>query len=182
VNLTKRERIIGIAFLAVLVLLVANNWIVSPLYAKYQDALKLALSGEQEVIRTNRLIKRRQSMQAEWRRRKEMGLSKPPSLSEAAMLGFLENWSAKAGLTVMSVRPERQPAEDGLQIIECRAAMTGSMSNFASLCWQLEHANIPLRLENVQLSSSDATRDSLNIQLDISTLCLVNDEESDTER
>jgi hypothetical protein len=182
VNLTRRERLIGIVAVAAFAALVADNWVITPLYKRYQDAMDNAALKQQEVLKAQQLVRHRQSMQAEWRRRQDAGLINVASEAEGALLNSLEEWSGQCGLNVTSIRPERQHPEDGFEVVRCRALLTGRMEGFAGLCWRLGKATIPLRVEKIQLSSADATRDTLGIQLDVSTVCLAASKSAGEER
>lgn len=170
-SLSRRERTIGVVVLVAVTAWLGDSLGFSPLYERYQDDLKTAQAREQELAKANQLLRNRGRLEAEYQRRVHSGLVSEASQAEGNLLNALYKLALDANLTY-SVKSERDPVKNGLQVIRCRLTLTGPMAGVARFCWSLENSAIPLRLEKVQITAPDPTRDAQSVQVQVSTVCL----------
>jgi hypothetical protein len=171
-NLSTREKWIAAAAAIAVTLLLLDRWALSPLWEAYRRDIDRAAMHQQELARAQRLLRPSGALAARWRRRVDGGVGRAPSAAEAELLGAVERWANEARVTITSVRPERLDPRDGLQVIRTRVVTEGSMSGLARICWEMENAAIPLRIEGMRLSSKDSTKDAVSVQWVLSTVCL----------
>jgi hypothetical protein len=174
-SLSQRERLIVILTLVMAGLFLADRWVISPLWTGYSEDADRAELLEQDVIKTTRLLRHRHDIEARWTERQHDGLAAEVSVAEGGLLNHLERWAGQAGLTVSSMKPEREPVKknDIIQRVRCRLIANGRMESIAKFGFALETAAFPVRLETMQMSSSDPQKDSLTVQFVVSTVCLV---------
>jgi hypothetical protein len=171
-NMSKREKYIAIAAGAVVLLWLADAVVLTPAWSAYNGDLDQAQALQQELFDAERLLREAGRIESEHERRIEAGLGLGPSQAQGQMVESIERWVADAGLANRSTLPERSDTADGLHIIRCRVTGEGRMSTLVRLCWLMETSEIPLRIGQMRVSSSDATQDKLSIQLHVSTACL----------
>jgi hypothetical protein len=181
-NLSRRERWIALVALVTVGIWVLDLWALSPLWASYQEDVEKALVLEQELFKVRRLLRRESELEACWRERHQSGIGQPVSAAEGGLLGAMEQWATESGVGLTSMKPDRRPPADGVQLIRCRAAARGNMAALTRLCWLMENAEMPLRLEKLQITSPDDARDSVTMQLEVSTICLAEKKEKPSAR
>lgn len=179
--LSKREKIIALAALLVLGGLVLDRAILTPLLNRLdqwemeKQALQLELSEAQN------LLKRRNAMERKWRGMAGEGLT-AGSESESKVLHALDRWSQDTGLTLTSVKPlRRTQVRDQLHEMTFTIAGSGSMHAAAEFIWQVERAQLPLRIRDLQLGSANESGTEMSLQLNISALTLVTPTKGDKD-
>jgi hypothetical protein len=90
----------------------------------------------------------------------------------------LDQWSGDARLTLTSVRPERLAGDKGLKEITFAVAGQGRLDAVAWFLYQVETAEMPIKIKDMQLSSTSESGDSMSVQLRLSTLYEGGDEKS----
>ena len=100
----------------------------------------------------------------------EKGLTETPGEAESQALHAVRDWTEQTGLSLSSVKPEYIAGRGGVRQIAFRAAGTGTMRAVARFLWEMESADLPLRIHDVQLGSRTEGRDDLSLQLSFSTL------------
>ncbi len=171
-TLSRRERWVALAAAGVLGLLLLDRVLITPLWHAWQVRSDRVLAMEREVWQTRQLLRQRRQIEADWRQRLDAGLAEPVSSAEAGLLNALEAAARQAGTQIVSLRPERPAAQDGVRPVRCRLVASGSLESLARFCWQLETQPGPLRLERVQISATDPARDAVNAQMEVSRIGL----------
>ena len=175
-SLSNRERVVVLLALLVVGAFLADRIVLSPLWARYQADAARADAAGQELHRVRQLLNRRPQLRAKWEQRVQAGLNEPVSRAESNLLNALEGWARQTSVSISAMRPERTTPKNGLQVVQCRLTVVGRMRSLTEYCWHLENAAIPMKIERLQLSAGDATRDSATAQLQISTVCLAEKE------
>lgn len=171
VVLSRRERYIGLAVLAVLAVLVLDRLIVSPLMAEQRELKSQASKANSELLDANRLFSTSRRMNREWGE-KLRNLPHDASEAESRLLNNLRDWGQEAGLALSSLKPERTEKTRDFFTATIRATGTGSMSQVSRFLWRLETANVPVRVTDLQITSRKEGTDDLSITLGISTIYL----------
>jgi hypothetical protein len=168
--LSKRERLIVTATLAVVALLALDRYVVSPLMECCDREAALKESRLAEIQRGRDLLDRKREITPKWREMIASGLKRDPAEAESQILHAVGDWAKDAGLKLSSMKPERLPDKRSLQEISFRAAGTGSMSAVSRFLWRLEASKVPIRVKELQLGSRKEGTDDLTLQLRLSTL------------
>ena len=169
-NLSHRERIIAIAAVAAFAVLVLDYSVLTPVLGSRE---RLQVEGERLAAQTEQALSLFQRSKVIARRRREMaekGLKEAPGEAESQALHAVRDWAEQTGLSLSSVKPEYVAGDGGVRQIAFRAAGTGTMRAVARFLWQMESADLPLRVHDVQLGSRTEGRDDLSLQLHFSTL------------
>jgi hypothetical protein len=170
VNLSHRERIIAIATLAALVVLVLDRYVVSPFLDSRDrvqtDAATLAGKTEEAMG----VFERGKRSARRWREMHEKGLKDDPGEAESQMLHALDDWADQTGVSLSSRKPERPEEGSGVQQIAFNVAGTGTMQGVARFLWDMESANLPLRIRDLTLGARTEGRDDLSFKVNLSTL------------
>ncbi len=174
-SLSKRERLILWAMVAVACVFFGDRWVLTPLWQQYQVDVDRAAQLERDVLKTRSLLRHRREIEARWQQRQDAGLVAEVSVAEGMLLNHLEKWAGELRLGVSSMKPEREPLKKGaiVQLVRCRLIVSGPMESIAKFCHRLETAAFPVRVELMQISSADPQKDVLGVQFVVSTVNLV---------
>ncbi len=168
--LSKRERYIVIATALVLAVLAADWYVLTPLLAE-RDAMAAKHEKLQRDFDVNqRLLTSRRALGAKWKQIRAGGLQLTASEAESQLLNSLRKWSSDAGITLGSVKPERQAKLQDMQELTFQAVGSGTMQSIATFLHRIETTPLPVRIRELQLSSRNEGTDDLTVQLRISTL------------
>lgn len=173
-NLSRRERWCLLIACLMVGLWALDAWVLSPIWNAYQDDADEAQRLEQNVLAAKRLLRNAKMLRQEWSDRRKAGVTMGVSESETRLLSVLGSWAQKTGLHVSSMKAERRehPNDKTMQVITCRVVANGTMEAMTRFLWDLETAGLPLRVELCQFSSADPTRNSVSIQIQLSTICI----------
>jgi hypothetical protein len=151
--LSKREKFIAIATLAVLALGIGNKFIFSPAWGKLRDLGSQRADLKAKLDGADLLFKKAKKMEAKW------NLIKTEFPDEATTQGrvssVLNQWSEKWGVKLSATRPERLPGDKGLQEELFAYSSTGTMEAETSFMWEIERSELPIKIASVQLGSND---------------------------
>ncbi len=171
-SLSKRERYIAIAVVALGVFFLVYEFVLQP-YFDRRDSIaadQKLVSGK--LADADQLFAREHKLQPVWNEIKSGGLKTNRSLAESQAQQAVLDWARSAGVNVVSLKPERDQQVNQFQIINFHVQGTGSMLSISNMLWSLETAKIPVRLNDLQITPRKEGTDDLTVQLTISTLCL----------
>lgn len=169
---SKRERYLLVAAVAVVLIFVVDHYALTPLLER-RDRMRIeeqALCAEME--KAIALFHRRKVVAQRWDKMRADGLRDGAGQSESVVLHALRNWSVESRLDLSSLKPERIAQEAQLPQLTVHAVGAGPMAAVSAFLWRVETSPLPLKIEEMQLSSRKDGVDDLSIQLRISALYL----------
>jgi len=98
------------------------------------------------------------------------GLGGEASVSESQLLNSMRSWAQSAGLKLASIRPDRATASQGLHEIVFQAGGEGTLRAVARFLFDIQTADIPIRVSELQIASRTDGADDLTLQLRVSTV------------
>ncbi len=174
-SLSKRERYIAIGVAAAVVIFVLNQFLLTP----YTDARALYFADREKVdtqlADADRLLVKQKAVAPIWTQIKLNGLKTDRGQAESQAQQAVLDWAKSAGVNVASVKPERDQQQNQFQIIGFHVTGNGSMLSLSKLLWSIETANIPVRLNDLQIAPRREGTDDLTLQISVSTLALMPD-------
>jgi Tfp pilus assembly protein PilO len=174
--LSKREKIIALMTALVLGLLVGDRYILTPLMNQLNQWETEKQDLTVDLNKAQNLLRQRKVMDRKWKAMAGEGLAADAE-SESRVLHALDRWSQDTGLTLTSVKPLRlNPIKDELHEMTFIVAGTGTLHATAEFIWQIERAQLPLRIRDMQLGSSNESGTEMSLQLNISALALIDQE------
>jgi hypothetical protein len=172
VVLSKREKYIGIGAVAAIAILVLDQFVVSP-YLDQVDALDHSLTAARQQVADNNLVFERQhKLQQVWNDMQTGGLQVDESQADSQAQEAILQWAQRSEMTVTALKTEHIAQEKAFEILTYDVTATGSTPGLARMLWALETATIPLRLNEVQISSRPENTDNLTVRMNVSTLSL----------
>jgi hypothetical protein len=169
--LTKREQTIVVVSAACVGLLLLFWYVIEPLMDARDLLVTQRLALQTELDEGRRLIKTSRDVTKRWADLRAAGLSGDPSAAESTLHNSMQSWSASAGLSLVSIRPDRTVSAQGLRDLTFQTSADGSMRSIVGFLYRVETAKMPARIHELQIASRTDGADDLSMQLHISTLC-----------
>ncbi len=166
--LTKRERYIGIVTGVVLGVLVLDYFVVSPLLAQMAVLDAKITSAQNDVRRSNDLLELSSRAKQRWN---EMSSGAVRDSEQAdQIVNNVSDWAREAGMSLSSVKPERDEKEKDFGKKTFRATGAGRMSEIGRFLWRIQTASVPVRITDLTITSRKEGTDDLSISLGVATI------------
>jgi len=176
VDLSTREKWIAGLAAAAVALLLLDRIALTP----FLDRRARIETEKQQLVRqmadARALFDQRKMAAPRWRamvgREDGQGLKRGSSAAESQLLHAVRRWSEESGLALTSMNPNRLPQKGDLGEIVCLAVGTGPMRAVVQFLGRLQTAAIPVKVNELHLSSRKEGADDLSLQVRVSTLYL----------
>jgi Tfp pilus assembly protein PilO len=170
--MSKRERMIGFLAAGVLGALALDQLLVTPLLARLDDANRRHDVAEQQLAQNQQWLDRDLNLRREWNRMAGESLKIDAPAAEGQLLNRVRDWAQDAGLSLTSLKPERPVREQGYQKLTIRATATGTMRQSSRFLLAIQNADIPVRVNDVQLTARREGTDDLALSVAVATIYL----------
>jgi hypothetical protein len=175
VVLSKREKYIAIGAISAVVLLGINSLVIGP----YTD--KLSALDDQETAAKKTLsddillLHKQQSLQSDWQEMLASGLQADDSIAQSKTQQEIQDWARTANINLEALSSDHIATQHGpFQVIDFNlgfeAAGNQSMRQIARMLWSIESANIPIRLNDMKITTTREGTDNLDVKLIVSAL------------
>src|SRR5687768_13015923 len=104
-KLSDREKYIGYGAGAVIALLLLDSVLLSPLFARLNDADARVAKASQELIASSQLFDNSNRARRKWKDMAGDTVKTDASPAESQLLNSARQWAGSAGLTVNSLKP-----------------------------------------------------------------------------
>ncbi|MEN6426783.1 MAG: hypothetical protein ABFD90_17185 [Phycisphaerales bacterium] len=169
--LTKRERILAIVTVLVLGTLAINSAIIKPLSTWRQETEDEKLELEAQIQEAQNLFEHRRLLERKWRGLLSEGM-KSDADAESRIARALTEWARQTRLTLSSVKPDRAITEKGMNEITFAVAGEGTLDAVTSFLYRVETAELPVKVTNMSLGSSNESGENMSLQLRLSAVYL----------
>jgi hypothetical protein len=169
--LTTRERIIALATFLVVGALLLDRFVLTPGWRRLQATESQKQELLAQVVEAQNLFERRGMLERKWKTMLSDGLRNDAE-AESRVARALDGWSADTRLMLTSVKPERVAGDKGLKEMTFMVAGKGRLDAVARFLYNVETAEMPIKVKDMQLGSAGESGDSISLQLTLSALYL----------
>lgn len=166
----RREKIIAVILVAVIGLAVIYQYVVTP-YLDERD--RVAKSLEDTVSKDKKaetLLKARANINREWHDVQVAGLKTDPAAAESQALHAMRTWADSSRVDFQSLKPDRVARSGDFQQIRIQATGNTTTAAFANLLSRIESATIPMKVNDLRLTSRKEGTDDLSFAMSVSTI------------
>lgn len=167
--LSKRERLLAIGTMLVLGALALNAIVIDPLTTMRAQTANERLELEAQVAEAQNTFERRKLLERKWKNLRAEGI-RTDADAESRIARALNEWAGRTRLQVASVKPDRRTGENGMSEITFAVAGEGTLQAVASFLYQVETAELPVKVTSVTLGSRSESGDSMSLDLRISAV------------
>ncbi|MEX0744573.1 MAG: GspMb/PilO family protein [Phycisphaeraceae bacterium] len=169
-DLNRREKMIALATLALVLVFLGDRLVVVPAMTYRADLRAAATQQAESRDADERLQAGLLSLEQRWTRLREAGLEPTAAEAEARLLHALRGWASDSGMSLVSLVPERVDTAGPLPRVHVRVVGTGTMRQAVGFLHRVELADVPVRVGELQLAVRRDGADELTLQLRLSTL------------
>jgi len=168
--LSKRERYISVAVMAAAAALMLDALLLSP-YLDWRSSLVARCKSQAAA-----LDKANSTLQKEKQLRRTLAgidasMTSDSSAAEGQLHHLMHDWEQQAAVTNASFERVRTTEEHGFVRLTYHVSAEGNTAAVAMLLYRIETAAIPIRIDDVELSTKADNGDDLKMNLSISSLC-----------
>src|SRR5688572_18350554 len=167
--LTKRERYIGIGTVAVLAVLVLDQFILSPAKARIEELDAKIELAELQRLKAQQLQNASARANRDWKTIAGDAMTRDTGDPESRVLTSVREWAQDEGMRLPSVIPQPAQVEKGFNKIVFRATGSGNLSQVGRFLYRVQTAAMPLRITDMQITAKDGT-DELSVNFGIATI------------
>jgi len=174
VVLSKRERYIGLICGAVVVLLIVNQIILSPLEEKrdkLDDDIAAAMAANEAGMTA---IKKSKYLAPRWADMNRSGLLRSESATNSQIYNAISSWARDAQLSpppaMKSDRTEKEKQD--FYKVTIRGTANGGIEQLSKFLWHVQTASFPVRVTDLTLTSRKGGTDDLSMTLGLATMYL----------
>ena len=167
--LSKRERYIGIITGIVLGALTLDRFIVSPLLDQMGELNTKISKTRNDLTTATDLIDLSQRAKAKWATMSRGAVRSDP-IEADQIVNNVSDWAREAGMSLSSVKPERDEKEKDFNKKTFRATGAGSMSQLGRFLYRIQTATVPVRITDLSITTRKEGSDDLSISLGVATI------------
>ena len=174
--MSKRERYIGIATIAVVGILALDRLVVTPLIDRKADLDSKLSSARDDMDAATRLMSTSRRLARDWRDMTGSAanggtkLKVTESDAESQILNSIGEWAQRSGFNVQTTKRERTEKEKDFVKLTYRVTATATMRQVGEFLWLMQTASVPVRITDIQMNSRKDGTDDLAVQLGIATI------------
>jgi type II secretory pathway component PulM len=167
--LTKRERYVGIATVAVLSILVLDQFILQPAKDRIDKLDADIARAQQEHLNAQQLFNSSRRANRDWKAIAGDAMTRDTGDPESRVLNSVREWAQEEGMRLPSMIPQPAQVERGFSKTVFRATGSGNLSQVGRFLYRVQTASMPLRITDLQITSKDGT-DELSVNFGIATI------------
>jgi hypothetical protein len=173
--MTKRERYIATAAGGLVALVLVNGVFVSPLLARKDDLDTKLTSARADLSDAEDLLDKRPRQAKRWSTEMAPALKRTGPDAESQIINSISNWAKEAGMTVLSVKPDRPLPEKEFARTTVHLTGSGTMSQIGYFLYRVQMSQIPVRVNDLTLGTRKEATDDLAVSLNLSTILFTAD-------
>jgi hypothetical protein len=172
-NPNNRKQLLMIIAIVMVGLWVADKVIFTPLTNLYKARSLEAADLRKYILENKGKIQQEPIMQRRWDDMSKRTLPQTTSEAEGMLFNAIEKWKQDTRVTVNTIRPQwKSGASDDYSVLECRIDAAGTMDTIARFVDQIEHSSMALKVESMEVTTSDKNGQQMTLALMISGLRL----------
>lgn len=170
--LSKRERYIGFAVVAVLGALILDRLFLTPLTERNDFLIKqISLRGS-ELKKGTETLRLRPRVEKQWNDMITAGIGNDAATAQKQLIDAVQAWATESGLASSATNPQREEPEHQLQKIVVRTTYTGRMESITRFIGRINGSSLPMRISDMTINTKKEGTDDLTLQIGISTIFL----------
>jgi hypothetical protein len=175
-KIKNREKFLVIATISVVVLLMADRFVVAPLIRAWQARASRIVELTKLSNKGKALLDREDFLRSRWDNMRTNALPVDVSVAESEVSKSVERWSQDSGISISGFKPTPRTHADDYMTLECRTDGSGNMQALTKFLYNLEKDHLALKVEDLEITTRDKSGVELALAVRISGLQLTSEE------
>lgn len=167
--MSKRERYIGLVTIAVLAILVLDQFIVGPSMERMAQLDADIAKKQQEMLSAQQLFTASNKANRSWAKMSG-DMARGGADVESRVLNSVREWAQDEGMRLPSVIPQPTQIEQGFSKSVLRATGSGSLNQIGRFLYRIQTTSMPIRITDMQLNAVKEGTDELSLNVGIATI------------
>jgi len=173
VNLKNRQTALAVAVAALVAVFALDKIVITPLTASWKRRAETIAELRESIRKGQSMIDRENNIRRVWNDMRKNTLPADTSHAEKAVLEAFDRWSRDTRVTVNAIKPQWKRGEsDEYSLLECRVDAAGDIGTLTKFLYEVEHSEMALRIDAVELKANDPAGQRLGLGLSVSGLRL----------
>jgi Tfp pilus assembly protein PilO len=168
--MNKRERIIATCVGVAVGLYVLDAWLLSPYFDRLSAAEAAVGQRQDQLAQSTRTLRDLKIAQADWKKISTGRVVAEASDAEGQLLASAKQCADDAGLSINNYKPERGEKERSFDRILLRVGGVGSMEQISRFLFNVQHADVPVKVADLQVNSRKDGTNDLAMSVGLSTI------------
>lgn len=171
-NVNQRQRFLGLATLAAVVVWAGDRLVLGPLVNGWKARADRIVNLQKSVAQGAVLLERETTIRDRWNHIQTNSLTNAVSAAENQVLKAFDRWSRESGVSISSIRPQWKGAEGDYATLECRADASGNLGTLTRFLYEVEKDPLGIKIDSLELSTRDNDGQQITLGLQVSGLVL----------
>lgn len=167
-----REWILVITAVVCIGAWVADSFILTPLANTWKNRSERIEELRNQLTSGELLVQRETAIRDRWDQMKAKAFTSEIPEAEDRILKSANRWAQTSGLSLSSLKPRVTQESEEFKKAEFTAAGQGNIETVTRFLYELELDELPLKVENLQISTHDKTGKELALDVRFSGLLL----------
>jgi Tfp pilus assembly protein PilO len=167
-----REKTLTLAALLVIVLLAGDKFVLSPLTKAYNARKATIASLTTRLANGRLLLERENAIRNRWEMIQTNSLPADISTAENMVLTSVDRWAQASRISFTSIKPQWKQFDEEFVTLDCRADASGNMQSVARFLYELESDPMPIKVEEIEITSRNADGQPLSLGVRFSAFML----------
>ena len=161
----RRKRLLIIVSIICAGAWLGDTFVFTPMTNAWNERSARIADIEENIAKSAALLDRQPSIKARWQEMRKRAL--PARTTDAENLVFQEvnQWSSTSGLGITSLKPRWARIEKDKQTFEIQLEGSGGIEQVTRFVYDVETSVLPMRVEDLSITSQDETGTRLNLSL-----------------
>lgn len=147
-----------------------DSLIVSPLLDRQASAQSRVDNATLQLAKADGIFQNKLKAQKVWNEMAGESVQASPPQAESQLLSAARDWAQSSGLSLTSLKQERMEREQGFGKMTVRASATGDMQALGRFLYEIQSADIPVRVVDITVNSRREGTDDLTVQIGLATI------------
>ncbi len=168
-----RQRLLGLIALLCIGTLAGDRLLFTPLLSVWAERSERIEELEKSIAKGRLLLDRENEWKARWEEMRTTALPLDKSQAENLVLKSEDRWVNESRIANSALKFQWKQVQDEYVLLDCRMVAHGNLENIARYLYELECDPLPLKLENVEILSTDDNGEKLTLNVAFSGLQLL---------
>ncbi len=172
-KIKNRQQFLVVLTIAAFALLVAVNFILTPLAGWCSSRQTQIRELRAKVGGGKLLLAREAGIRSRWAEMQTNALPANTSLAEQRLLTAVDSWSRSSGAEVTSLMPQWKNDSTNYLTLTCRVETSGDLGTLSKFLYDLERGPMALRIDSLELGARDKEGRQMTLSAEINGLALI---------
>jgi len=168
-----RQHLLMFGAIIVVALFLGERIIYTPLVNSWRARSAQLVDLKKKVHEGEALMERGGSLTSTWTDMRTNSLPADAANAESQVLRAFDRWSQASGVSVSSIRPQWKRAGDDYMTLECRADISGALSDVSRFLFELKNDPLGVKVDSADIATRDTDGAQITLGLQVSGLQLL---------